>query len=410
MRFQKNTSIVFCALLLGLFPAFALPVLQGILAIMIVALAVWFRRIDRAAVKQTLNLSNLAFAQFALFFLINAAAFNVLEGNREYYRSIALESWSLTLLCLAILALWLQLNTAKDVKQALMRWLPAGLTISFLVATAVYIWGNQGPRIEIFATGPLAPPFWFLVLTLCSFAWFSEMSRPHKIWRLALLFMAGVMVIYGSARLVMLAWLFSGMILAVWLYLGAAAEQRKRVLLAAGLCVLLGIGGVFLVDFLAGGRLRMRIAVFSQGDFTFQSLSDRFVRIKIWSSALTIFAQNPWFGVGQINEYVALQKELDWSKWFRAHQTYLSYLIAGGIPALVSGLIMQSPVLAFVTSAKRSALFPAFLGLGVVVTLNCMTDSIFQSAVNVQIFMAATLIFLRAGGADHGAASGSGAT
>ena len=57
--------------------------------------------------------------------------------------------------------------------------------------------------------------------------------------------------------------------------------------------------------------------------------------------------------------------------------------------------------LAFLGRARRSTLFPAFLGLGVVVTMNCLTDSIFQSAVNVQVFMVATLVFLRASDADQ---------
>ncbi len=30
-------------------------------------------------------------------------------------------------------------------------------------------------------------------------------------------------------------------------------------------------------------------------------------------------------------------QEMEWDRWLRAHQTYLSYLIAGGIPALISG-------------------------------------------------------------------------
>ena len=405
MYFQKNISLAFCILLLGLFPAFSLPTLQAMLLFMVLGIAVCFRRIDRAAFDQIVIYRNFAFTQFALFFLLNALVFEVQEGSRDHYRTIAIESWSVTIFCLGVLALWLQLNSPSDVKQALIRWLPVGLTASFLVATAVYIWGNQGPRIVVFTSGALFPPLWFLVLTMCSFAWFSEMSPWHKIWRLALLFMAGVMVIYGSARLLLLAWIFSGAILAVWLSLGAEPSQRKRALFVTCLCVTLAAGGIIVVDSFAGGYLFTRMSSFRTVDFTYDSISAQFLRLKLWNASLSIIADNPWLGIGKSNERLAIEQELGWDKWFRAHQTYLSYLIAGGVPALISGLILQSPVLAFLNSKKRSALFPAFLGLGFVITMNCLTDSVFQSAVNVQGFMAALLVFLRASDSNRTALS-----
>lgn len=208
-------------------------------------------------------------------------------------------------------------------------------------------------------------------------------------------------MIYGSARLVMLAWVFSAVVLAVWLSICAQADQRKRVILGAFLCIAAALGGIFLVDVFAGGRLAVRMAAFSQVELTYDSISAQFLRLKIWSNALSIIADNPLTGIGQVNERLALQQEMEWSRWLSAHQTYLSYLIAGGIPALISGLVLQSPVLAFLSRSKISTFFPAFLGLGVVVTMNCLTDSIFQSGVNVQVFMVATLIFLRASDADQ---------
>lgn len=389
-------GIALCALLLGLFPAFSLPTLQAMLLIMILSVTVCFRRIDRAVFDEILIYRNFAFAQFALFFLLNALIFAVQEGSRDHYRTIAIESWSATILCLGILALWLQLNSPSDIKQALIRWLPVGLTASFLVATAVFIWGNQGPRIVVFTSGALFPPLWFLVLTICSFAWFSEMSRWHKIWRLALLFIAGVMAVYGSARLVMLAWIVSGAILAAWLFIESEPVQRKRALFVTCFCVTLAAVGIIVIDFLAGGLLSFRMSLFGRVELTYDSISALFPRLKIWGATLSVIAENPWFGIGKSNERFAIEQELGWDKWFRAHQTYLSYLIAGGVLALISGLILQSPVLALLNSKKRSVLFPAFWGLGGVVTMNCLTDSVFQSAVNVQGFMAATLIFLRA--------------
>ena len=234
MQFGKNTGPLLIAFLLGLFPAFALPTLQGILWIVIITIGLSFRQIERALFQNALNFCNLAFAQFAIFFLLTAFA----------------------------------------------------------------------------------------------------------------------------------------------------------------------IGGLMFVNSSFGGLLSSRMADFTNVEFTYESISAKFIRLKIWDGALTIIWENLWFGIGQVNERFAIRQELEWERWLYSHQTYLSYLIAGGIPALISGLFMQSPVLAFLKSTRRSTMLPAFLGLGVAVTMNCFTDSIFNSAANVQMFMVATLIFLRASDAD----------
>ncbi len=399
--FQTDIDVVVCVLLLGLFPALFLPVLQAMLLIMMVVIGLLFRQIERSTFRALLTFPNVAIAQFLVFFFLNALIFNVVDGNKPHFRAIALESWSITFLCLVILALWLQLKKAEDVKQALIRWLPLGLTGSFLIASSIYLFGDQGPRIEVFTPGPLTPPFWFLVLTMCSFAWFSEMGTWHKIWRFLLLFMAGLMVVYGAARLVMLAWMFCSVALAVWFYLEAQARHRLWILLGAGLGILVCACGMLLADYSFGSPMLKRMKAFANVGFSYDEISNQFLRLKIWSASISIISDDVWFGAGQVNERIMLGEEMGWDRWLRAHQTYLSYLIAGGVPALISGLLMQSPVLAFLKGRKEYALFPAFLGLGVVVTLNCLTDSIFQSAVNVQIFMAALLFFLKARDVTH---------
>lgn len=387
--------------LLGLFPVFFLKVLQVVLLLMLIGLVFAFRRIDRAVFKQLLTWRYIVFAQFYIYFFLNAAFYPVKEGVWENARAVALESWSTGLLCLIILALWLQVQNRADVKRALISWLPIGLTISFLTATIIYLSGAQGPRVELFTPTSLAPPFWFLVLTMTSFAWFFEMSTGHKVWRLCLFFMAGIMVIYGGARLVMLAWILCAMSLAVWFYIRSARANRPKVLMGTTLAMAFGMGGVFLVDALAGGPLVGRVVILYQAVLNGDSTGSQFLRLRIWDAALTVIADNPTLGIGKANERIALRQELEWDRWLRAHQTYLSYLIAGGIPALMSGLVMQSSAVTFLNRANRSALFPAFLGLGVVLTLNCLTDSIFQSAVAVQIFMLITLLFLRASDAGQ---------
>lgn len=392
---KDNYGSAVAVFLLGLFPAFFLPTLQLMIIVMLVGLAVSFRKFDRKAFKSLLNWRYVACLQFCMVFFLNALIYPVWEGTPEHFRTVALESWGGSFICVIVLGLWLSIQKNTDLKRVLILWFPAGLTATFLVATVIYFSGSQGVRVRIFTPSELVPPFWFLVLTMTSFVWFFEMSRAHKFWRITLFFLAGVMTIYGGARLVLLAWLICGAGLVLWAYYQSSPRDRMRVLLSAGLCAGVCAGGLLIVDLFLGGILLSRMMVFIKVGFDYENINTYFLRLQLWSGALSIFAENSLFGVGQVNERIALRLELDWERWLRAHQTYLSYLIAGGIPALLSGVLMQSPVLAFVGSVRRVAFLPAFLGLGVVVTLNCLTDSIFQSAVNVQAFMLMTLVFLK---------------
>ena len=371
------------------------------LLIVLVGLGTASRRLDRSALGQFWRWRYLAFAQFCVYFFINAAIYPVWEGPRMHYRAVGLESWGLSLLCVGVLALWLYTQNASNIRRALITCLPIALTLSFLIATFFYFSGAQGSRVPLFTPSPLIPPFWFLVFSVISFTWLSEMQRWERVWRLALFLMAGFMAIYGGARLALLAWVLCGGVLTTWFVLQAEKQYRLQILLR--ICVIFAIflAGIVLVDLLTGGKMQGRMALFSQVELTYESVSSKFVRLRIWDGALSLISENVLFGIGQVNERIALQQEMGWEKWLRAHQTYLSYLVAGGVPALISGLMMQSPVFAFIRADKRLMFFPTFLGLGVVVTLNCFTDSIFQSAVNVQVFMATTLFFLRASDADH---------
>jgi hypothetical protein len=398
---KKYYEIAAIMLLLGSFPALFLPTLQFILLIVLIGLVLSFRHPDRAALKQLLSFRYLAFAQFCILFFINAVIYPVWDNPKAHYRAIALESWSISLFCLIVLALWLNMRKADDVKRAILYWLPVGLSVSFFVASWFYFLGDQGSRVTLFTPSPLIPPFWFLVLTAASFGWFFEMSHLHRAWRIAIFFMAGLMAVYGGARLVMLAWVLCGIVLMTWGCIQSDRKYRLRIFTGASLFGAVCVGGIILVDLLSEGGFLGRMAKFAQVEFSYESIGSQFLRAQIWSGALSIIPDNIWIGVGQVNERAAISQEMDWDRWLRAHQTYLSYLIAGGIPALISGLIMQSPMLIFLKRTKRSALFPVFLGLGVVVTLNCFTDSIFQSAVNVQVFMVTTLLFLKASDADQ---------
>lgn len=393
--FRKVNGINVISLLLGLFPAFHLPTMQLMLVIVLIGLVASFRRLDYSAFSELLIWRNLCFAQFYLIFFINSFAYPVWDSPRMNYRAADLESWSLGFLCLIVLGLWLNEQSPKLVKCALILGLPIGLIVSFSVASFIYFSSMQGSRIQIFTPNPLGPPMWFLVLTMTSFVWFFEMSRWHKLLRILLFFMAGMMVVYASARLVSAAWIICSLALLIWMYLNTVAEYRSRFLWAVGFIVAIFASSIWLSGALAQSELVSRILNSVQFEWTYENFRGQFIRLKIWSGAWSIIVDHPIFGVGKANEHIALNQAIGWERWYKAHQTYLSYLIAGGVFTLLSGLIMQSSVLAFIGLKNRAVFFPAFLGLGVVITLNTFTDSIFQMGSNVQFFMVATLIFLR---------------
>lgn len=387
-------------LLLGLFPAIFLPALQLMLLIVLYGTFISYRRANIRIREILMRWRYLAFAQFYIFFFLNALIYPVWSDAGEHARAAALESWSIGLFALFVVAFWIEMQNPDDLKWGIVNWLPAGLILSFGIATIMYVLAGKWSRIAIFTPNPLIPPFWFLVLTITSFSWFCEMQYKQKLLRVVIFFMAGVMAVYGGARLTILAWVLCGVILLIWFYIQAEKGEKNRFLFGAVFIATICIGGVLMVDYFVGGLLMYRLEGSFQISLSYESLILQFPRLKIWSGAMPIVLDNFWSGIGGANERFAINRELDWELWYRAHQTYLSYIISGGIIALISGLIMQSSVVIFILRKRCSKFFPAFLGLGVVITLNCLTDSVFQSGVSVHAFMIITLIFSRVSDSD----------
>jgi hypothetical protein len=383
-------------ILLGLFPTLFLPVLQLMLLVMLAELLWRARRITQSDLYGIFNWSNAAVWQFLFFFLINAYVFDLLPGSWTHVRSVALESWSGTLASSFVLMLWLQIQGASKIKQAIQRWLPLGLMGSFAIATYFYIFSYPGERIQMFTPNALNPPLWFLIFTLISFCWFEQMNRTQKWIRLALFAMAGIMAVYAAARFLMCAWMLSALLLAVYTITLAPLHQRLPRMGALTVTALAIVSGVLVIDYFAGGLMMERFANLLEVRSDPARWPKELPRLVIWPAAISVVQENWALGIGQVNERIAIKTLLEWDHWFRAHQTYLSYLIAGGVPALISGLLYQAPILRLIQRSHIRAMFPAFIGLGIVLTLNAATDSIFQSVVGVQAYMVASLFTLRA--------------
>lgn len=385
---------------MSLFPAFQLLTLKMMLAVILLELVRSYQQWRLGTLNELLLWRYIAFVQFFIVFLFIAAFYPVWDSPRFNNRFIFIESGSISLLCLFVLAVWLKQQKAEEVKRALIQFIPIGLTVCFAISSVIYFSGSQVNSVPLFTDNTLMLPFWFLVLTMSSFSWFFEMTGRTQVWRVLLFLMAGMMALYGAARLVIITWTLCGVFLTVWLASQTARRQRLQTLAGTVILFLLFANLVIFVDNLAGGKFAARLFLLSQIDLYASPNSSSGIRLSLWQASLSIISENALSGVGQVNERIALNQELSKELWFRAHQSYLSFLIAGGVFALLSGLIMQSPALIFLSRARRSALFPAFLGFGIVVTMNCFTDSVFQSSVAVQAYMVGVLIFLRASDSD----------
>jgi hypothetical protein len=83
-----------------------------------------------------------------------------------------------------------------------------------------------------------------------------------------------------------------------------------------------------------------------------------------------------------------------WLAWANSKEVRRNVVIWGmtlAILARVSELILRFSLLCFMRARSFTAMFRAFAALGVVPTLNCLTDSVFQFGLNVPIYMVVLL-------------------
>lgn len=157
---------------------------------------------------------------------------------------------------------------------------------------------------------------------------------------------------------------------------------RDLMLLSLGLIAFIVV--LYALDAVMGGTLDMLVRDTLDHLRSDGLSSDAFFRLEIWAAANEVIAAHWPMGAGQVNERLLIHEIIERDWWYRAHQTYLSYLIAGGLIALVSGLLFQAAALCFFTRT----LFLAALGLFVVPALSVLTDSFFQSFFSFQLYAA----------------------
>lgn len=378
--------------LIGLFPVLFITSLKLVMVLALIGLFVSWRQ-QRGA-KFEISVAFILCTQFALFFLLNTLLFESWEGNRFNTYAIALEAWVGTLLGLVIMSAYLR--AGRSLWPAWRDALPIGLLLSFAIMTVFYVSGVQGPRASAWAATTLTPPMWFLALSLLSFAGFEDLNTRQRALRFVIFALAVLMTFYANARLIFIAWALSAIVLSFWILSQRPKGKRLRaaLYLAFGLCVCVGL--VVTLDQIGKGYTVSRMLRLWDALRDPAHASENFLRLKLWASAWEVARQNIWLGIGQVNERDAIQKISQHSSWFRAHQTYLSYMVGGGVLALVSGLAFQAAPLFGLARRLPSSWWLGVCGFVGVCALNGFTDSVFQSFTNVQAYCVITLLFIAA--------------
>lgn len=174
-----------------------------------------------------------------------------------------------------------------------------------------------------------------------------QASLSKRVWKHAFVALAAlsVVVLYFTATRGALVGFVAAIVAGLVLYVFVGSGRGRKI---AGVVLIL-------MAALIGGFIAVRDSAFMQSDPTLARLSsisfkDLAVRSEIWSMAVRGFEDRPVLGWGQegfnqvFNTYYepALYEQEPW--FDRAHNLYLDWLVAGGIPALAFFLLFLGTV------------------------------------------------------------------
>lgn len=381
---SKLTAGVFLSI--GLLPSVHLVALQLATLLIIVSVALEWRHF-RSRIR--LSWPHWAILLFILYGTINVLTYESLPGNRHHYFKIALETWFITL---GAFFVTLAFSHSRDLHAAALTWLPVGLGLSFLIMSFFFFSRIEGYRPDAFAPSALYPPLWFLILTGISFCWYDSMGQAQKTTRFALLGLSGLMALYAGARLILIAWILLSIYLLYYVSAGhstVSATRRLGLIMLGVLCAVLTISGL---DILFNGPWALTYRFTGSIQALLQQEKE-FLRFQLWSESWRLISEHPWLGFGQINERFILREIGPEKWWYRAHQTYLSFWLSGGIIGLGFGLLFQLTALSLISPVYKRSLAPAVVALLGITFLNGLTDSIFQSFFSLQVYMLLVILF-----------------
>lgn len=228
----------------------------------------------------------------------------------------------------------------RDADNVIGRALPLALVACFIAISIEKFAGviEGGCRVRGFTPWVFVPPLFFYLFSIVTFAHWDRTNGQGRVLRLLLVAMSVLIALgYTGSRGILLGQLLAFGALTGWFILA-----RRDVWGAIGVLVMLAIGiaGSVVTDFLTGcsnaERLSRLLTVVGDSDLLSvdSSLSSR---ASIFSVALETALERPWLGHGIWYEHFALDKA-GLGRHPHVHNQYLSWIIWGGLPALLSGI------------------------------------------------------------------------
>lgn len=235
-------------------------------------------------------------------------------------------------------------------------------TYALLQLAGVFPIHQGGVRVDA-TMGNAAYLAAYLLFVIAIAGWQASVARGHLRYALILLIPAATFILFESATRGAILGALVGVIVAAGFWTLQAGSQGRKIGASIAVAVLVIVGGFFVVrdtEFVRGDPTLARLASIS--------LADGATRFTIWELALKGATERPVFGWGHEGFNNVFNKNFKASlyaqePWFdRAHNIYMDWLIAGGVPALLLFLALMGGLLrALVRRTKDSVTESAVL-------------------------------------------------
>ncbi len=321
--------------------------------------------------------------QYLLLYAVNMAVFPTLspdypreDGEGELVRAVIS---GLLLLAVPILA--------RETK----RWtyiLGGGIVACTVVLATFYLFGvdEQVCRVKAFNRNPLYPPIWMTAIALALFGRLLAGRRRDLAFLYLLVFLCVLSAsAFGGARTILLIQLIMFPMAAVLL----GGSGRWRHLLGIGAAIVAGLGAALLLDMATGcdfgSRMGQLVEIAQTADLSRSSQAE-LGRFETWKHAISVMPEYWLHGRGFENERYIVIEEFG-SSIHHLHNLYLSWLMGGGLSALISGLVfLFGPPLYLLWRYGLRAAWPV-IAIVAVIALNGMTTVLFYRGIIVATYM-----------------------
>ena len=355
--------------------------------------------------------SLLLFGSISFFYILMCHLmviyYNGLGVGSELYDHISIKYFYLVAIPYLLLTI-LRISTMNDIFRTLRITTPAILSIVFiLLSYEMFKSSTDSCRIPGQTNSVFHPAMFFSMFTLLFFIGWSQLSRVERLIRYLFLALSLVVVFgYTAARSIGVAFGFSVIGFLLFFLFG---RERNSVPTPTGIllsCVL-GLLLCLFIELQTGCPVFIRFSQLSQAVVLLgeQFLSDPLkasiktaadlsisIRLNMWHDGWNSFLESPLFGHGIFYEIPLFSDSYGYK---HAHNQYLSWLIWGGIPMLVLGLIfLLSPVI-ILGKAITFDRFVVILATTIMMSIAIIFDSFLRIDMFLYLFVFVTLIGLR---------------